>query len=194
LFIDKNQFRMYCFNRIVDSASPQWRFVNNVSVTNSAEFSGGCGLFSARAMCGQAAAFPSIAFLMISKQVLKRVVLVSFLLSLWLISQPMGLADDGGGTLYWDNNFLGGPGGPWDTTSSLWSTNSGGVPPGLQTTWVQGDSAVFSASDLGTTNSFNVTLSQNVVVANLTYTGGSPGSQLSLSVVGEMQSSCKICR
>jgi autotransporter-associated beta strand protein len=49
---------------------------------------------------------------------------------------------------------------------------------------VQGDSAVFSASTLGATGSFNVTLSQNVMVANLTYTGGSPGSQLSLSVGG----------
>src|ERR1700693_1053747 len=151
---------MCCFNRIVDSASPQWRSLNNVSVTNSAEFSGGSGLFSARTMSGQAAAFPSIAFLTISKQVLKRVVLLSFLLSLWLISQPRGLADDGG-TLYWDNSFtLNRPGGPWDTTSSLWSTNPGGVPPGVQTNWVQGDSAVFSASDLGNTNSSYVTLYQ----------------------------------
>src|ERR1700730_13320205 len=97
----------------------------------------------------------------------------------------MGLADDGGGTLYWDNIFIpNGPSGTWDTTNPFWNANPTRLPAGPLTTWVQGDSAVFSASTLGATGSFNVTLSQNVVVANLTYTGGSPGSQLSLSVGG----------
>ena len=121
--------------------------------------------------------FRSTAFLMILEQVLKRVVFVSFLLSLWLIPQAVR-----GQTLYWDN-FFGGPGGPWDT-NQRWNADPLGFPLGSQTQWAQGDSAVFSAPGLGATGSFNVTLSQNVIVANLTYTGGNVGSTLSLLVGG----------
>src|ERR1700730_8607365 len=89
------------------------------------------------------------------------------------------------GTLYWDNiSIPNGQSGTWDTTNPFWNANPTGLPAGPLTSWVQGDSAVFSAGTLGATGSFNVTLSQNVIVANLTYTGGSPGSQLSLSVGG----------
>jgi hypothetical protein len=112
---------------------------------------------------------------MIAKLVLKRVFLTSFLLCLWLV--PRGLQAQT--SLYWDNTFSFGPSGPWDTTSLVWSPNPGGVTPGLQTNWVQGDSAVFSAIGLpGANQSFNVTLSQNLTVANLTYTGGNGGSRL----------------
>ncbi len=118
---------------------------------------------------------------MIAKLVLKRVFLISFFLCLWLV--PRGLQAQT--SLYWDNNFSSDPSGPWDTTSPLWSSIPGGVAPGSQTNWVQGDSAVFSASGLpGSEQSFNVALTQNLTVANLTYTGGNGGSQLFIAAGG----------
>jgi hypothetical protein len=126
----------------------------------------------------QAAAFHTIAFPMVAKQVLKRVVVVSFLLSLWLIPQAAR-----GQTLYWD--LPGGanptPSGPWDTTSANWSANSVG---GAQTTWNNNSNAVFSASALGATGNYTVTVTENLALRDLTYTGGNLGSTLQIAVVG----------
>jgi fibronectin-binding autotransporter adhesin len=115
-----------------------------------------------------------------ARQVLKRFVAVSFLLSLWLIAQAAR-----GQTLYWD--LPGGthpnPNGAWNTATANWSPNSVG---GSQAPWVNGSNAVFSASGLGATGSYTVTLSNNVTVGDLTYRGGNIGStlQLVLSDVG----------
>jgi fibronectin-binding autotransporter adhesin len=116
---------------------------------------------------------------MISRQFLQRIFFIFFLLSLWLIPK-VALAQ----TLYWDNVFAGSPDGSWDTINPFWNTNSAGVPNGSLSTWVQGSSAVFSASNLGATGSFNVALSQNLTVANLTYTGGNGGSRLFIAAGG----------
>ena len=104
-----------------------------------------------------------------------RVILVSFLWSLWLIPQTVRAQ-----TLYWDNTNVGVPGGTWDSVSPNWNTDPAGSPAQLPTNWVQTNNAVFSASNLATTSSFNVTLSEDVTVGNLTYTGS--GTQLSISV------------
>jgi len=110
---------------------------------------------------------------MVSKRVLKRAVLVSFLLSLWLM--PQAVRCDGGPSLYWDIPS----GGPWDNTSANWSQSAAGGAP--LTTWSDGSNAVFSATDLGATGNFSVTLATNVTVGDLTYTGGNLGSTLQIS-------------
>jgi outer membrane autotransporter protein len=172
---------MCCYKRRVDKASSHWRSLNGVSVTHSAEFSGDFELSLPRATHVQISPFHPIEFPMIAKLVLKRVLLISFLLCLWLV--PRGLQAQT--SLYWDNTFSFPPSGPWDTTSLVWSPIPGGVAPGSQTNWVQGDSAVFSASGLpGSEQSFNVALTQNLTVANLTYTGGNGGSQLFIAAGG----------
>jgi outer membrane autotransporter protein len=103
-------------------------------------------------------------------------IFIFFLLSLWIVPQVLK-----GQTLYWD--LPGGtnptPSGSWDTTSGNWSESAAG---GGQTTWVQGSSAFFSATELGTPGSFNVTLAiPNVTVADLTYSGGAATSILEIT-------------
>ena len=50
------------------------------------------------------------------------------------------------------------------------------------TFWASGSNAVFSATGLGATGDFTVTLAEDVVAANLTYTGGILNSTLKLAV------------
>ena len=80
---------------------------------------------------------------------------------------------------YWDNNGPGSPNGVWDVTSSFWSQNIvGGAPI---TPCVNGSNAVFSATGLNATGNFTVTLATNVLVGDLTYTGGGLGSTLQIA-------------
>jgi outer membrane autotransporter protein len=110
-----------------------------------------------------------------ANQVFDRHILVSLLLSVWLIPQ---IAAGGVDTLYWDIP-TGGPSGSWDTGTANWSPNVAG---GAQTFWASGSSAVFSATGLGATGDFTVTLAEDVVAADLTFTGGILNSTLKLAV------------
>ena len=103
---------------------------------------------------------------MIATHVLKRIVLLSFLLGLVLV--PKAALGDGGTSLFWDIPLIG-PSGPWDSGHAFWSPNAVG---GSLTTWVNGSNAVFSAGDIGATGDYTVTLAANVTVGDLTYTGG----------------------
>jgi outer membrane autotransporter protein len=109
-----------------------------------------------------------MSFPMSTKQILTRFVLISFLLSCWLIPPAAR------GQMFWDP-LVGGPNGSWDNVTLNWATNSLG---GGQTSWLSGSDAVFSASDAAAVNDFTVTFTQNVSVGDLTYTGGNLGSTL----------------
>jgi len=112
---------------------------------------------------------------MVTKQVFQRVILLSSLLGLASITSPVRA---GPANLYWDVPGIS-PNGAWDLTSSFWSQNPVGVPP--RTPWSNGSNAVFSATSLNATGNFTVTLAANVMVGNLTYTGGNLGSVLQIA-------------
>ena len=146
------------------------RSLNDASITKSAATTELSEFSSASATRGQAAASHSIARPMNSNQVFNRYVLISILLSVWLIPRVAR------GQLYWDLPA----GGLWDTTSANWSASAGGGSP---TAWVPGSTAVFSAANLATGN-FTVTLATNVAVGDLTYATGSLGSTLQIAAGG----------
>jgi autotransporter-associated beta strand protein len=106
------------------------------------------------------------------------VVLLALLSSCWLV--PQAAAGDGITTLYWDRVGFGSPNGAWDVVSPFWSQNPVGVQPPPRIHWSNGSNAVFSASSLNATGTFTVTLAANVIVGNLTYTGGGLGSVLQI--------------
>ena len=146
------------------------RSLNDASITKSAGMPELSEFSSASATPGQAAASHSIARPMNSNQVFNRYVLISILLSVWLIPRVAR------GQLYWDLPA----GGLWDTTSANWSASAG---CGLPTTWLPGSNAIFSAANLATGN-FTVTLATNVAVGDLTYATGSLGSTLQIAAGG----------
>ncbi len=111
------------------------------------------------------------------KQACHQGVLMALLASCWLI--PQAAAGDGINILYWDTVGPGSPNGAWDVASSFWSQNPVGGPP--RTLWTNGSNAVFSATGLNATGNFTVTLAANVIVGNLTYTGGGLGSTLQIA-------------
>jgi autotransporter-associated beta strand protein len=149
--------------------------LKSVSMTPSACAFPGSGFSSTRRLRDQPASFHSIAGPMISKQVLKRLILASLLLSLWLI--PQVVRGDGGPNLYWDIPTTG-PSGAWDTASASWSADPAG---GGQIAWQNGSNAVFSATGLEATGDFVVSLAANVTVGDLAYTGGNLGSALQIA-------------
>jgi outer membrane autotransporter protein len=111
------------------------------------------------------------------KKACNRIVLMALLSSCWLLSQAA--AGDGVSTLYWDNVGPGSPNGAWDISSSFWSQDPFGTPP--RTSWSNGSNAVFSATSLNATGDFTVTLAANVIVGNLTYTGGGLGTVVQIA-------------
>jgi outer membrane autotransporter protein len=109
-------------------------------------------------------------------RIANRIVSISVLLSLWFSLQAArALPPD----LFWDPTA--GANGPWDNISANWSPNAAG---GAQTNWQNGSNAVFSASGLGATGNFAVTLTQNIIVGDLTYTDGNLGGTLQISSSG----------
>jgi outer membrane autotransporter protein len=111
-----------------------------------------------------------------SNQIFNRAILISLLLSACLI--PQVAAGDGGPNKYWDIP-AGGPSGPWNLVSSNWSANTAG---GSQVPWVNnGSNAVFSATGLGATGDFTVTLTTDVTARDLTYRGGNLNSTLQIA-------------
>ena len=78
-------------------------------------------------------------------------------------------------TLYWDTNgATAGSGGPspsgtWDGVTPNWSTSSAGTV--TTTTWVSGDTAVFSAGT-DATNSYTVTISGTQTAGGVTFQTG----------------------
>jgi outer membrane autotransporter protein len=112
-----------------------------------------------------------------SKQVFNQAILISLILTVWFIPQ---IARGDGTSRYWDI-LTGGPSGPWDLLSSNWSLNAAGGSPAP---WANGSDAVLSASGLGATGNFTVTLAANVTAGDLTYTGGNLNSTLQIAVGG----------
>jgi hypothetical protein len=134
------------------------KLVKNRTMKNSAEFPGGRELFSTVGTRVQV--WGSIA-----NKLLQQVVLVSSLVT-FCLPQPVR-----GASQYWANGL---PSGTWH--SSFWTLAADGT--GGQFAWNDGNSAVFSASSAGQTNSYSVTLDSNVIVQNLTYTGGNKRSHV----------------
>jgi outer membrane autotransporter protein len=149
-------------------------------VINSAQNSGGSRCSSAAPQRVVKEPLLTRTLFMNSNQVFNRAIFVSLLLGVWLI--PQVAAGDGGTSFYWDIPS-GGPSGSWNTTSNYWSPNPGG---GSRVPWVNnvldGSNAVFSATELGATGDFTVTLATNVVARDLTYTGGNLDSTLQIAV------------
>jgi outer membrane autotransporter protein len=75
---------------------------------------------------------------------------------------------------FWDNSATPGT---WHTT--FWSATLGGGLP--LSAWIDGNNAVFSATNAAQTGNYSVTLDSNATVANLTYRGGNSGSTFTLA-------------
>ena len=143
----------------------RWPLRKHVSVTKSARIPGGPGRSLPRPTRLQVAAFPLIAFPTFFKQVLspvsKRVVLVSFLLSLWLI--PKAVRGDGGSQVAtWS---------PSSPDSGEWNTDANWSPAA-----VPNGTAIFGAS-----NTTTITFSNSASVGALKFNPGAPTYSFNLS-------------
>jgi autotransporter-associated beta strand protein len=106
-----------------------------------------------------------------AKKLLRPLLLLSSLLGFCLPQIARGLP----GIEYWNNPA---PSGIWHST--VWSLAADGTL-GPQP-WQDGGSAIFSATPAAQKGNYTVTLDSNVVVQNLTYTGGNQGSVLQITV------------
>jgi len=113
-----------------------------------------------------------VATLLSRLAVVPGIVGTTFLLAFTIVQMP---GESSAQTLYWDTNgATAGSGGPspsgtWDGVTPNWSTSSAGTV--TTTTWVSGDTAVFSAGT-DATNSYTVTISGTQTAGGVTFQTG----------------------